>query len=44
MKDNTNKNVGLLSIQALERIADDLPMSAGKPLAREFEYKRGHKH
>ncbi len=26
--------------QALQRIADDLPMSAGKPQAIEFEYKR----
>jgi transposase len=26
--------------QALERIAADLPMSPGKPVAREFEYKR----
>lgn len=30
----------MTGIQALERIADDLPMSEGKPLAREFEYKR----
>ena len=30
----------MTGIQALERIAEDLPMSAGKPLAREFEYKR----
>lgn len=30
----------MTGIQALERIADDLPMSSGKPLAREFEYKR----
>lgn len=30
----------MTGIQALERIAPDLPMSAGKPLAREFEYKR----
>ena len=30
----------MTGIQALERIAADLPMSAGKPLAREFEYKR----
>lgn len=29
----------MTGIQALERIADDLPMSAGKPVAREFEYK-----
>lgn len=27
-------------IQALERIAADLPMAPGKPEAREFEYKR----
>lgn len=27
-------------IQALERIAPDLPMAPGKPQAREFEYKR----
>jgi len=27
-------------IQALERIAADLPLAPGKPLAREFEYKR----
>lgn len=27
-------------IQALERIAPDLPMKRGKPQAREFEYKR----
>lgn len=27
-------------IQALERIAADLPMAPGKPVAREFEYKR----
>ena len=27
-------------IQALERIAPDLPLSSGKPLAREFEYAR----
>ncbi len=27
-------------IQALERIAPDLPMEPGKPRAREFEYKR----
>lgn len=27
-------------IQALERIAQDLPMMPGKPQAREFEYKR----
>lgn len=31
----------ITGIQALERIAPDLPLSAGKPLAREFEYKRG---
>lgn len=30
----------MTGIQALERIADDLPMSEGKPIAREFEYKR----
>ncbi len=30
----------MTGIQALERIAADLPMSPGKPLAREFEYKR----
>jgi transposase len=30
----------MTGIQALERIAEDLPMSAGKPVAREFEYKR----
>lgn len=30
----------MTGIQALERIAPDLPMSAGKPLAREFEYQR----
>jgi hypothetical protein len=30
----------MTGIQALERIAADLPMSEGKPLAREFEYKR----
>lgn len=30
----------LTGAQALERIAEDLPMSPGKPLAREFEYKR----
>lgn len=30
----------MTGIQALERISDDLPMSQGKPLAREFEYKR----
>ena len=27
-------------IQALQRIAPDLPMKPGKPQAREFEYKR----
>jgi hypothetical protein len=27
-------------IQALERIADDLPIGPGKPRAREFEYQR----
>lgn len=30
----------MTGIQALERIAEDLPMSEGKPIAREFEYKR----
>lgn len=30
----------MTGIQALERSAADLPMSEGKPLAREFEYKR----
>ncbi|VAW48206.1 Transposase [hydrothermal vent metagenome] len=30
----------MTGIQALERIAKDLPMSPNKPLAREFEYKR----
>lgn len=30
----------MTGIQTLERIAADLPMSEGKPLAREFEYKR----
>jgi len=30
----------MTGIQALERIAADLPMWPGKPLAREFEYKR----
>ncbi len=30
----------MTGIQALERITEDLPMSAGKPVAREFEYKR----
>ena len=30
----------MTGIQALERIADDLPMSEGKLIAREFEYKR----
>lgn len=30
----------MTGIQALERIACDLPMSVGKPLAREFEYIR----
>lgn len=29
----------MTGIQALERIADDLPMSEGKPITREFEYK-----
>lgn len=30
----------MTGIQAVERIAEDLPMSAGKPIAREFEYER----
>jgi len=30
----------MTGVQALERIADDLPMSPGKPQAIEFEYKR----
>jgi transposase len=30
----------MTGIQALERIAEDLPMSSKKPIAREFEYKR----
>ena len=30
----------MTGVQALERIAADLPMTPGKPLAREFEYKR----
>ena len=30
----------MTGIQASERIADDLPMSPGKPVAREFEYQR----
>ena len=30
----------MTGIQALERIAADLPMSCGKPLAMEFEYQR----
>jgi transposase len=30
----------MTGVQALERIADDLPMSSGKPRAMEFEYKR----
>ena len=30
----------MTGIQALERIAKDLSMSEGKPLAREFEYQR----
>ena len=30
----------MTGVQALERIADDLPMSPKKPVAREFEYKR----
>jgi hypothetical protein len=29
-----------IGIQALERIAPDLPMAPGKPQAREFEYQR----
>jgi len=36
-EDSTDEMTG---IQALERIADELPMSQGKPTAREFEYKR----
>ena len=30
----------MTGVQALERIAGDLPMSSGKPQAMEFEYKR----
>ena len=30
----------MTGIQALERIAPDIPMSKGTPLRREFEYKR----
>jgi hypothetical protein len=30
----------MTGIQALERIADDIPMISGKPVVREFEYKR----
>lgn len=30
----------MTGIQALERIAEDLPMGRKKPLAREFEYRR----
>jgi hypothetical protein len=30
----------MTGIQALERIAPDLPMACGKPVAREFEYRR----
>ena len=30
----------MTGIQALERIAPDLPMAAGKPVAIEFEYRR----
>lgn len=30
----------MTGVQALERIADDLPMSGGKPQAIEFEYQR----
>lgn len=30
----------MTGIQALERIAEDRPMSSGRPLAREFEYQR----
>jgi len=30
----------MTGIQALERIANDLPLSEGKPVAREFEYQR----
>ena len=30
----------MTGVQALERIAPDLALAPGKPLAREFEYKR----
>jgi putative transposase len=30
----------MTGVQALEQISDELPMSAKKPIAREFEYKR----
>lgn len=30
----------MTGVQALERISEELPMSVGKPIAREFEYKR----
>jgi len=30
----------MTGIQALEQISDELPMSAGKPVAQEFEYER----
>lgn len=30
----------MTGIQALERIAPDLPLACGKPVAREFEYRR----
>ena len=30
----------MTAIQASERIADDMPMSPGKPVAQEFEYQR----
>jgi transposase len=30
----------MTGIQALERIAEDLPIAPGKPVAREFEYRR----
>ena len=30
----------MTGIQALSRVAADLPMSMGKPVAREFEYQR----
>ena len=32
----------MTGIQAIERCAPDLPMSPGKPVAREFEYIRRH--